>query len=323
MKVFQYITIALALSVGAGCATNQQSNQAAYRAGPNYSAVGAVSGVSAYVYGDRTLLHYQSPPASLSIEDEFGFAVPFEKEGNYYRMARKLDHFTARADVLRVTTFTFLTGTAGQGPVNAATATADRARIRQAETLRAAEAENMRARIASLEAKLAQQAKAAPAAPVKPMAAIAQPAPANKPLAASAISTKPLVAAKPAVTTQPAKAVVTPAVTKPNSKIVTTNKTQAKAVAIKPTESWKAPVGSTLRIAVEQWSKQAGWNVDWKCEELDYEIKAPLNFNGTYEEAIAWVFDLYTNAPRRFDWNGHQPQKLLIVNEYHNKGIRK
>jgi outer membrane protein OmpA-like peptidoglycan-associated protein len=66
--------------------------------------MGDASGMRAFVYGKRTVLEFPSRPLWLSIQDENGVAVPYEREGRYYRLPRQLDHFTVRANT-RVLSF--------------------------------------------------------------------------------------------------------------------------------------------------------------------------------------------------------------------------
>lgn len=59
-------------------------------------------------------------------------------------------------------------------------------------------------------------------------------------------------------------------------------------------------MGSTLQGTVEDWCKRAGQKLFWNQEDLDYPIKAPLTFKGSFQEAIAQLFPLYDTAPRSF-----------------------
>ncbi|APQ10989.1 pilus assembly protein PilL [Pseudomonas oryzihabitans] len=80
-------------------------------------------------------------------------------------------------------------------------------------------------------------------------------------------------------------------------------------------ESWDAPVGSTLRQSVEAWAKRAGWQVIWDADDLDYPIEAALHFRGTFAEAIAQVFPLYDSARRSFIVDGNSSQRIVHVSE--------
>lgn len=81
--------------------------------------------------------------------------------------------------------------------------------------------------------------------------------------------------------------------------------------------AWTASVGSTLRQTITDWCKRAGWQLIWNQEDLDYPIEAPLSFNGTFEEAVAQIFPLYDNAPRRFvvDGSSNSSQRIVYVSE--------
>lgn len=70
----------------------------------DYDVVGDVSGMRAFIYGKRTVLEFPRHPLRLTIQDENGVAVSYEREGHYYRLSRKLDHFTVWANT-RVLSF--------------------------------------------------------------------------------------------------------------------------------------------------------------------------------------------------------------------------
>lgn len=74
-------------------------------------------------------------------------------------------------------------------------------------------------------------------------------------------------------------------------------------------------MGSTLHQTIADWCKQSGWQLIWQTQDLDYPIEAPLNFNGTFQEAIAQIFPLYDNAPRRFTVDGNAVQRVVYVSE--------
>ena len=81
------------------------------------------------------------------------------------------------------------------------------------------------------------------------------------------------------------------------------------------TQTWDAPIGSTLRQSVEAWAKRAGWQVVWEPDDLDYPIEAALHFRGTFAEAIAQVFPLYDGARRAFIVDGNSSQRIVHVSE--------
>lgn len=68
------------------------------RVSPDYEASGDASGVRAFVYGSRTVLEFDSRPVWLTVQDENGVPVEFEREGRYYRLARKLGTFSVWAN---------------------------------------------------------------------------------------------------------------------------------------------------------------------------------------------------------------------------------
>ncbi|MDT3717891.1 TcpQ domain-containing protein [Pseudomonas oryzihabitans] len=132
----------------------------------------------------------------------------------------------------------------------------------------------------------------------------------------SAKPAAPAPAAKPtnvAVTTPAAKplttAVSTPSATYPLPSVRLTEPASAM------TQTWDAPLGSTLRQSVEAWAKRAGWQVVWEPDDLDYPIEAALHFRGTFAEAVAQVFPLYDGARRSFIVDGNSSQRIVHVSE--------
>ena len=81
------------------------------------------------------------------------------------------------------------------------------------------------------------------------------------------------------------------------------------------TANWTASVGSTLQQTVTDWCKRAGWQLIWHQQDLDYPIEAALTFEGSFQEAIAQIFPLYDNAPRRFTVDGNAAQRVIYVSE--------
>ncbi|AXA68917.1 TcpQ domain-containing protein [Pseudomonas oryzihabitans] len=132
----------------------------------------------------------------------------------------------------------------------------------------------------------------------------------------SAKTAAPAPAAKPtdvAVTTPAAKplptAVSTPSAAYPLPAVRLTEPASAM------TQTWDAPIGSTLRQSVEAWAKRAGWQVVWEPDDLDYPIEAALHFRGTFAEAVAQVFPLYDGARRSFIVDGNSSQRIVHVSE--------
>lgn len=108
MKLHRLAAVVAASSFLAACSTFSPTTGPNYRVGPDYTATGSIHGVKAYVYGERTLLQYERAPFILSIKDVNGQPVGYEREGEFYRLERKLSDFTARADLLKATNFHLL-----------------------------------------------------------------------------------------------------------------------------------------------------------------------------------------------------------------------
>ncbi|AGN33457.1 type IV pilus biogenesis lipoprotein PilL2 (plasmid) [Pseudomonas fluorescens A506] len=89
-----------------------------------------------------------------------------------------------------------------------------------------------------------------------------------------------------------------------------------------PKPVWTATVGQSLRAVIKSWSDRANYTLDWKADTLDYPIDAPLRFEGSYEDAVAGIFQLYDQADRSFIVDGRPPQHRLTVSEDHDKTKR-
>ncbi|EHK70855.1 hypothetical protein PPL19_12688 [Pseudomonas psychrotolerans L19] len=163
-----------------------------------------------------------------------------------------------------------------------------------------------------------------------PAGAALTPAPVNAPGEALPVRQSPNAPlakgtpAKPAVTTpttaKPA-AVAIPAA-KPSPAAVPTASRAYALPSVRLTEpasamtqTWDAPIGSTLRQSVEAWAKRAGWQVVWEPDDLDYPIEAVLHFRGTFAEAVAQIFPLYDGARRSFIVDGNSSQRIVHVSE--------
>lgn len=159
-----------------------------------------------------------------------------------------------------------------------------------------------------------------------PPAPIVSPAPA-KTAATSAPAVVPVATAtlpyKPAGTSS--AAAPKNFATQPVPPLVVTKVAAPKAIAPTPTPKpipkpvWEARTGESLRVVINNWSKRANYTVAWEAEDLDYPIDAPLRFEGSYEEAVASIFDLYKSAQRSFIVDGHREQHRLNVTEKHAK----
>lgn len=104
--------------------------------------------------------------------------------------------------------------------------------------------------------------------------------------------------------------------------IVSTESTSAPikqmVPALPPQPIWLAKTGSTLRESITTWADEAGWNVLWMPEDLDYPIIADLRYEGTFEHAVTKIFRAYEESERPFWVDGNATQKALIVTEKHS-----
>lgn len=111
--------IAVVLAVSAllsACAYLPPPEGPARQVSLDYAASGDVMDARAYLYGKRTVLEFAHPPSFLIVKDENGLSVDYEKVGRHYRLARKLDHFTAWING-RALTFSLLKPMAATTPM--------------------------------------------------------------------------------------------------------------------------------------------------------------------------------------------------------------
>lgn len=74
------------------------------------------------------------------------------------------------------------------------------------------------------------------------------------------------------------------------------------AVHAEPTQVWTASSGQTLRDTIFVWAAKAEcasearhWTVAWDTA-TNYSIDAPLQFSGTFKQALTGIFELYLGA---------------------------
>ena len=104
------IAILLASSiVFASCAYVPPHDGVARRVSPDYTTTGDNTNTRAYLYGNHTVLEFEGSPVFLSIKDEAGATVEYEKVGPYYRLNRRLDNFTVWVNGSSVTFTTVAT----------------------------------------------------------------------------------------------------------------------------------------------------------------------------------------------------------------------
>jgi outer membrane protein OmpA-like peptidoglycan-associated protein len=99
-KNFRKTVLIASCAIVSACATTQEVPR---RVSPHYTAVGAVKDARAYVYGNNTVLELPDSPLFLSIKDEKGEAIDYEKMGRYYYLHNRYDRFTASINGRSVT----------------------------------------------------------------------------------------------------------------------------------------------------------------------------------------------------------------------------
>ncbi len=95
MKAAHIAILLASTAFVSACALTTPNEGVSRRVSADYTAKGAAEGTRAYVYGNRTVLEFDGASAFLSVKDETGASVDYEREGRYYRLTRRLDNFTA------------------------------------------------------------------------------------------------------------------------------------------------------------------------------------------------------------------------------------
>lgn len=95
--------------------------------------------------------------------------------------------------------------------------------------------------------------------------------------------------------------------------------------ATRPAPLWKAEKGSTLRNTTLRWAKNpeakckpsssGHWNILWDTHGVDYPIDADLTFQGSFQQSITKLFELYREAEKPLHVNGYPNQCLIIVSD--------
>lgn len=60
------------------------------------------------------------------------------------------------------------------------------------------------------------------------------------------------------------------------------------------------------------WARRAGYELLWSAS-YDYPVKAPLQFQGDFIQALAVLFESYQTAPRPFTVDVYKEQKFVRV----------
>lgn len=81
-----------------------------------------------------------------------------------------------------------------------------------------------------------------------------------------------------------------------------------------PKPIWTAFNGTSLREAVEEWSKTANWTVVWDAG-IDYPIVGSLKYEGTYIDAVRGIFLAHAGAEKPLRADVYTRQQLIHITE--------
>jgi hypothetical protein len=118
--------------------------------------------------------------------------------------------------------------------------------------------------------------------------------------AAEAVRTPPLVSASAARSIRPAQAAL--------------DRVTVQGVKTSVPTAWAIePEDHTVRLALDRWSRKAGWRLLWELG-VDYPITVPADIDGSFEEAIAVVVRSLSQAdvpPKAVFYRGNQVLRLI------------
>lgn len=88
-----------------------------------------------------------------------------------------------------------------------------------------------------------------------------------------------------------------------------------QAEDLEPEQIWTAEPGSSLRLTLIRWSKEAGWaEPRWEAG-IDFPIAGTMSFNGDFLEAVRGILDAYAGAQRPVRGMAYVKQKFILVTE--------
>lgn len=76
---------------------------------------------------------------------------------------------------------------------------------------------------------------------------------------------------------------------------------------------WVAAHGATLRSTIEDWSRKAGWVVTWNDERPDLRVIGTVRTEGSFTDAVKYIFDVYHRSGATYDVTLYAEQKLVLV----------
>ncbi len=94
----------------------------------------------------------------------------------------------------------------------------------------------------------------------------------------------------------------------------TNERSTSAMVQIKPfPEIWIGAEGSTLHDSLVTWSKKANWHVIWDAADIDYQLLAPVQFEGSFDEAATAFIKLYEKAKKPLLIDVQKKQRLIHI----------
>lgn len=220
-------------------------------------------GISAYVYGKRTVLEFMEPPRSMQIHDEKNIPVGYERiSEKYYRLAKSVNNFTAKIDDDQVEfslnkpeQFVTIDAT---GKVSAVTSAITPPAV-------------------DVVPKVATGAAVAPGS-----ATVAAPI--------AALDSATVVSAVPALNA--------PAAPTQLGQVALVDLINEKPVVA---ETWKLEASDlSVFSAIKRWARKTlqsgnGWQVSWEVP-IDYPVTIVGTFKGEFEEAVSELIEGYRKS---------------------------
>lgn len=94
------------------------------------------------------------------------------------------------------------------------------------------------------------------------------------------------------------------------------------APIVVPLEVWRGEKGGTLRTELQRWAERAGWTLIWNAkkgpDEVNYGLPAPVEFEGTFDQAVAAWIKRYEKAKIPLYVDIQQSQKVVHVTAEEN-----
>lgn len=92
---------------------------------------------------------------------------------------------------------------------------------------------------------------------------------------------------------------------------------------IKPLPVWTIDVEDKfMSKTLERWSRQANWSLVWDVKDKDVEVPHAAEFQGTFEEVVAKVFDNLARGGIHLDvtfYNGNRILRITSPNATANR----